>query len=378
MDFEISSKKEAFEFFERQISRAYYKLYESQKLEFESYLLKSFILEKELDVNLDEADELRQLLSFEFKGETVFPTLRKIEDDFWEVLYPVLSVRMYLEKLDDRFFAFHTLSESKKVDLIVQKLVSQHHQIDAMWLWHQFLDRQLWLNQRSFKGFSFDYDFRKISGDESDQTLSYLKMQIWGGGHEIVELYKKLRSMLRNKATLAKVRFKEFGDNPEHFVLTDIKFLGKFRSHGTDVRLHRKILFDVKTAYAQKLATIEKKYRLSWQLDGQREAVLEGEPLYFKFSKRIDYLDRLIEVVFNGSYPFRLLGFVQETNHGYFIRVVDLHVGSRFNLELYPDLMVVYLPEDVCGNTVIRFYTNLQHTMETEVVVEDAQGEKVF
>ena len=52
---------------------------------------------------------------------------------------------------------------------------------------------------------------------------------------------------------------------------------------------------------------------------------------------------------------------------------LDLHLWQEIFLELTPDLFVLVLPEGVCGNTVNRFITSVQHylTPDFEVYIGD-------
>jgi hypothetical protein len=59
-------------------------------------------------------------------------------------------------------------------------------------------------------------------------------------------------------------------------------------------------------------------------------------------------------------------------------QIVDLHTGGQFSLEIHPDLISLYLAEGTCGNSVARFYTNLQHTLGASFRVETDSGDSVF
>jgi hypothetical protein len=371
------SKKEAFDFFEEQIARAYHKLYKDKKLEYESYLLKSYLLE----INISDLEEKRDkiiktLFSISLKDKMIDVEVNEIESDFFELVYKSLNISIYVEWISQRFLFLYTLSKTQKVDNLLHKIVFNQPRIDQFWLWDEFLNSQITKYNRFFKGFSFDYDYRPIIGREDEEVLSYLKMQLWGGGKELNEIYNKLRKILSQMAILGKVRFKEFGDNENEFIISDIKFTGKVKSYGTSIGIHRKILVDLKQQYERKLHQIDK-YRLKWS----SENLLEGEPLYFVFSEPLSEktLPELINKMFNGSIPFRLIGIVSQTGkYKYIAHVVDLHIGEKFILQVFPDMIIAYLSEEVCSNTLLRLYTNLQHTLKTEVKLENDSEEKII
>ena len=295
---------------------------------------------------------------------------------FFELVYKSLNISIYVEWISQRFLFLYTLSKTQKVDNLLHKIVFNQPRIDQFWLWDEFLNSQITKYNRFFKGFSFDYDYRPIIGREDEEVLSYLKMQLWGGGKELNEIYNKLRKILSQMAILGKVRFKEFGDNENEFIISDIKFTGKVKSYGTSIGIHRKILVDLKQQYERKLHQIDK-YRLKWS----SENLLEGEPLYFVFSEPLSEktLPELINKMFNGSIPFRLIGIVSQTGkYKYIAHVVDLHIGEKFILQVFPDMIIAYLSEEVCSNTLLRLYTNLQHTLKTEVKLENDSEEKII
>ena len=375
------SKKETFDFFEEQIARAYHKLYEDKKLEYESYLLKSYLLEINISDLLEEEryqryQIIKTLFSPFLKNKTIGLEVNEIEPDFFELVYKDLNISIYVEWISQRFLFLYTLSNSQKVDSLLHKIVFNQPRIDRFWFWDEFLDSQITKCNRFFKGFSFDYDYRPIIGRQDEEVLSYLKMQIWGGGKELNEIYARLRELLSKMAILGKVRFKEFGDNENEFIISDVKFTGKVKSYGTNVGLHRKILVDLKQQYEGKLTQIDK-YRFRWN----SQNLMEGQPLYFVFTEPLseEILLRFLEKTFNGSMPFRLLGIVSQMDkYEYIAHVVDLHVGEKFILQIFPDMVLAYLSEEVCTNTILRLYTNLQHTLKMEVKLENDSEEKIL
>ena len=313
---------------------------------------------------------------FSAKDRFIETDVYEIEPDFFELLHQHnkgLKISTYIEWVSDRFLFLYTLSKSQRVDNLIYKIVQTHPRIDQFWFWDDFLNAQITRTNRYFRGFGFDYDYRPIIGKDPEETLSYLKMQLWGGGEELEGIYKKLREVLEKMAILSKVRFKEFGDNRDEFVISDIKFNGKVRSHGTSIGIHRKILVNLKREYEEKLNELDQ-YKLKWS----SENLLEGEPFYFVFEKPLpeEILPRFLENMLNGKMPFRLLGIVSQTGkYEYIAHVVDLHIGEKFVLQIFPDMMLAYLSESTCTNTILRLYTNLQHILKMGVRLEnDSEG----
>ncbi len=372
----FNSKREAFDFFEEQISRAYHKIYEDKKLEYESYLLKSYLLEINVsDLGSDRQQILKKLFSLYIEDGVVETKVYEIESDFFELIYQDFDITLYVEWISQRFLLLYTLSKSREVDSLLHKIVLNQPRIDHFWFWDEFLSSQISEHNRYFRGFSFDYDYRPIVGKDDEEVLSYLKMQLWGGGEELNGIYAEVKSKYPHMAILGKIRFKEFGDDKNEFIISDVKFNGKVKSYGTSIGMHRKVLIDLKKKYEDKLLELEQ-YRFKWN----PENILEGEPLYFVFKSSLEeILSQFLEKMFDGTVPFRLLGIVSQTGkYEYIAHVVDLHVGEKFVLQIFPDMLLVYLSEEVCANSILRLYTNLQHTLNTEVSVEDDSERKIL
>ena len=372
------SKKEAFDFFQEQMSRAYEKIYEDKKLEYESHMLKSYLLEIDAsDMEVEGRGEILRRL-FSSRDGFIRTEVYEVEPDFFELkhFYKGLEIVTYVEWISDRFLFLYTLSKTEHIDKLIHRLVQTQPRIDQFWMWDAFLDAQIRKPNRLFRGFGFDYDYRKVAGEETERMLSYLKMQLWGGGEVLKNFYEDLRSMLKGMAVLGKVRFKEYGHNNGDFVISDVKFNGKIKSYGTDIGLHRRIMIDLKRDYEQKLIQLDR-YRFRWS----SENLLEGEPFYIVFDSPIpeDIMPLFLENIFSGKMPFRLMGMISHMDeYEYIAHVVDLHVGEKFLLQIFPDMMLLYLSEEVCTNTVLRFYTNLQHTLNVGVSLETESEEKII
>ena len=203
----FENKKEAFDFFEEQIARAYDKLYTDKKLEFESYLLKTYILEVNMPLGQTLQKFLEDNFSFHDKKEKkkISPSVEVIEEDFFEITYAPLKTVLYVEQTDNRFLFAYTLSSSKLTEPIIGKIVNQNPLIDRLWLWDKFLHRQIKLYKRYFKGFSFDYDFRPLAKKDNEETMSYLKMQLWGGGKELQDFFEIVRNKFPSITTLGRI-----------------------------------------------------------------------------------------------------------------------------------------------------------------------------
>jgi len=65
--------------------------------------------------------------------------------------------------------------------------------------------------------------------------------------------------------------------------------------------------------------------------------------------------------------PLRLWGVGTWLADDYYkIRGTDLHNNDSFTLEIKRDWVRLYLPDDACGNTALRIFSNIQRYYDAE------------
>jgi hypothetical protein len=131
--------------------------------------------------------------------------------------------------------------------------------------------------------------------------------------------------------------------------------------------------------YEKVIKDIENNYSLIWKESVYGGATLEGFAIHFIPSNFKLNVTQFCERVFDGTMPFRLLGFSSNVSElAAIVEAVDLHTGGELSFEIYPDIISVYLPEKTCGNTIARLYTNLQHFYNAMFTVEGDGGKLIF
>lgn len=386
----IQTRANLFDFLQSQMQTAYRDLKEKQRLESESTLIKSYLFEvdlpKELVGSKVNEDKLREFVEGIF-GEREHKESRvevkpREETGFFEIYCSMRGREMFLyldTATNPRFWEGFSISKSTNLDTWFYNVVSTRSEFDFVWLWPAFLEK---IQKRGRpRGFGLDYDYRKFESGEEEAT-TYLKMQIWGGS-ETEDLYKHLRShhQFRNKIVLSKIRMKEFGDSSsqDEFAIQDVKYTGKFTTRGTSFATHARTLSLVRSEYEDKIQFLEDSYSLRWKEGKKGEVILEGFAIHFIPEGFELPVKHFCDCVFDGSLPFRLMGFVDYLNDTSAVAdVVDMHSGGKLSFEIYPDILSVYLPEGTCGNSIARFYTNLQHFFDVRFTVEADNGDKLF
>lgn len=381
----IQTRKQLFNFLQSQMQNSYDNLNESQKLNKENTLVKSYIIEVDLPENPN-SDTINDFIQKTFQPPGVEKSAlivsAKDEEGLFELSYNFdgSQTSLFIDTItNQRFWLVFSVSGVRKVEGWLHYLLQSQPQFDFVWLWPTMLEKIQEKGQA--KGFGLDYDFRKFVDEDDDDATTYLKMQLWGGT-DSKELYNILKtSTFSNKVVLSKVRLKAWADyeNKELFALEDIKYTGKFTTRGTDFNTHLSLLTYVREEYERKVIDIEKNYSLKWLEKETKNLSLEGFAIHF-IPKGFEIpVENFSKKVLDGTEPFRLVGLPRMISKNTVISdVVDLHTGGELSMEIYPDLISVYLPEKTCGNTIVRLFTNLQHYFNIGFNVEADNGDLLF
>lgn len=392
---DIQSRRDLFDYLEEQMNATYRQVLESQRLEYESTFLKSYLVEvnwNPFDAEGDNRDFLDECLTVpptRYMDAPLCPDISETEEDgFYVVEWARKSttIRAYLDTVSDerrRFWLVYSLSDAAELDRVMDRLSSTQPAFDRAWLWPDFLSEAQ--SRGEFRGVGMDYDYRRFESrkGKADST-NYLKVQLWGGPEtkQILDFITQENSF-KAKTVLAKVRMKYWDDpeDSERFALEDIKYNGKFTAWGSSFGTHQKLLTDLRYTYSSLIHHIENKYTIKTEAQDMLHAP-QGEPIFFNLEDQpIQDLGAFCDVVFSGNLPFRLWGIPEPapgSGPGVIVSAVDIHTGSKLFFELYPDLICMYLYAGACGNTVARFFTNLQHTFSRLVKSENNEGIPIF
>ena len=386
----IQTRSELYEFLRAQMQKAYIQLYNKKRLEYESYLIKSFVLEVDVhmaSVSSDIPYINKFFIEALFKNESDVIYKCKVNDKdeagFFELIvqYRDKDLRFWIDTVsNNRFWLLFSLSNSAIIDQWLKLIIKEKQYVDHIWLWPNLLE--LLQKRGKPRGFSLDYDYRNFEQIEDDRT-TYLKMQLWGGEdtNNLYEMLKKNKEFA-DKVVLSKIKMKEFADadSKEDFAIQDIKYTGKFTTRGTDFSVHINTLGFTRNYYDRIIRDIENKYSLRWEEKNKGNIVLEGYALnFFLVNGREFPVEKLFDAVFSGTLPFKMSGYYTAYNNKYIAaEIVDLHNGGNLSIEIYPDILTLYFTEDTCGNSIARLYSNMQHYFNSKIEVEADNGDKLF
>jgi len=387
----MRTRREMADFLEKTMSHAYEALEEKQKLEADTSLLKTYMLEAHAPGhrNEDVLSVVASAFSHDILGQNAKGEVTKSDEEFFynvEVRWASNSAEFYVDATDSRFWVLHTLSKARSVDQIYKRLLMSDSRLDSAWLPIQILDNVSHMGK--FRGLGLDFDRSKISDvnfDEPDAPVESLKMQLWGNrARDVLKLLSDNKDGFPEATTLSKVRVKYHlnkAENEGAFSLDDVKWDGKITARGTSFDSHISLVTSVYKEYSDKVRKLEDVFSLRYgrEHEGHFLPSMSGSPLNVTFSKPLPNLEKFLSSVFSGAEPFRLWGVpVQLAETFYRVNAVDMHVSHRIIFEISPEYMRVYLPDGSCGNTIARLYCNLQHGYDSRVSLKSGEGEPFF
>lgn len=374
---DIKSKKDLIDYISLHVTATYKQLKDDQKLEYEKNLLKTYLVEQDIKNKKNLIEYFENYFVLENKTGEIKPTINFIEDEFYIIDYKSVGC-LFVDVADERIWNIYSLLNSEDSQEIISKVTNSIY-FDNMWLYHEILYKLLKDDSKSLRGFGLSFDDKKFEKKDTElneqfkmqlSTFSYSK-KVFESLYEIPEIKKNI--------SLSKVKIKT-GDYLLDSVLEEIQFYGKITVRGSNFIRHLSNTKTLKDIYITVLKSIESKYRDNYSIITDK-LVNNISPIYFlKRNQDKDPIDVdfICNKVFDGKNPFKLLGFSEKISGGKSVRVFDLHIGSVFHVKIYPDMFVFYLNRNVCGNTVLRFYTNLQHYYSNSFDVVDDYGNKVL
>jgi len=354
----IETRRDLYELLESRMRKTYEKLKEEQELEAGENLLKTYVIESNLDsiALLQKVDEF-QIKIERTKDETLY--IMKVQKDGKP------HSTFYVDISDPRFWILHTLSRSERTDQFISKFVfAISNNLDFPWFDTYFLEDLV--KNGIFRGFTLKFE-EKIMDDEKIPVKS-LSMRLWGeAASRILDVLRRDVN-LKYSTALSGVGLKHIFDSNGDFVIEDITYNAKFTARGTTVDGHLFIVRKVIGEYKRKLKTIEQN-SIKYEILDLGYKIL-GEPVAILFRKEIENLDKFLDGLLSSTRPFRLWGLKKQISKNYYKAVcVDLHTAHKLTIEVTPEWMRIYLPYGACGNTVLRLLTNIQQYYDSEAML---------
>lgn len=274
------------------------------------------------------------------------------------------GVSLFIDVLDPRFWLIHTTSAASQVQRLIRRTVWASRDLDSCWFPRDFLQGL----QTEGAPLWFKSDFQ---GDALLPTtgVAARTLRVRLEGDEADALFRVLVAdeRYRHAAALTSVATRLSNDALGRNVEL-AHYRGRFVTLGDSFEMHVGFVSQAIQRYREIVDGIERRYRFSWKGSESEGATFDGEVLTIRLGQPIRDLDRFLDGLFSCRDPFRLWAVPRSISE-YFVEVeaVDLHIGERFRMEIGPDNLRLLLPSSVCGNTVLRLLTNLQHGFDATV-----------
>ena len=347
-----------------------------QKLEQDTGLLKSYFIEAHID---DHNGETNHDSIFTHLCQLSQNLKIRIDESEDESLFNITHGKdtYYLDTSDIRFWLMHTLALSTRADKLRNELIKASPSLDNAWLPAQFLEKITKFGH--FKGFGAVHDETPLMDKSSEAEVESMHLRLWGGSAATV-----LESLHRSKAlmhslALSSVRIKYWLPEYEDEAVTDnFTFEGKVTALGKSFISHTNLISKVYSEYSATIRNIEKELSIGF-VSRQGVHTLEGHPIIISLTRKVEDLTAFISHIFSSALPFRLWGLPEIITDD-FARVyaVDLHVGHKLLFEVSSDFIRIYLPLGTCGNTIARFYTNIQQYYDSMASISGGSHERLF
>jgi hypothetical protein len=168
------------------MSHAYEQLEERQRLEAETSLLKTYLVEAHTHEPTHRS--ILQLLQSVFAPESLGRRATAQVNETDEEQFFTVDVQLgrrtatyFIDASDFRFWVVHSTSKSTSSDQILRRAILNDSHMDSAWLPMELLERVTELG--SFRGLGLDYDRREVPDVDFDAPgapVEFLKMQLWG------------------------------------------------------------------------------------------------------------------------------------------------------------------------------------------------------
>jgi len=396
----VTTRRELLDLLEIKMKGTYNQLKEFGQAEKNENYVKTYLLEfnspgisyENIDTEL--LTKKLTIPSFRSSEENKIPVIEPTDDDGlyiakWgdnrgsDIVFYLDTILDRSNPTDRRFWAAHSVSKASKTDGIVNKLSLRPTPIDRVWLWPKLLQQI----QKKGQTRSVNLVYNQTYFDPDNKPKNSKKQARALFKDEALELWEALRQIPENETTNEgrKVRDKlveskvgityrgSLEEVTDQFAIEDINFDGKFTAKGTSAILHQEITNFTKNRYQEKVEEIEGKYLISGT---------SGEALYFIFNEDLAIdLNFFCERVFSGGPPFYIWGVPEDTplgRKGKLINAVDVGTGSKMFFQLYDDMMSLNLRPGACGNSVVKFFVNLQQIYGSCISAEAKDGQPIF
>lgn len=282
----------------------------------------------------------------------------------------------WVDTATPRFWRFHTWATARDASRWLRDRIERTSQLDWTWL----PSGQLRVAGSNNGTIDTDFGGQLVSGVPKRREVILKADPDDRFAQRALEYLRGSDSPVVQYMSVSKVRFvnRERRGDVDTFARLEVSRDGRIMAAGNDWNLHGRSITAIVRRYAKLIDLVENR-RISFKWGKGSTTGLSGSPITLRYEP-VDDLDTLLEGLFSCRTPFRLWGTPREIGDSHWmVEASDLHVGQRLSIEIGASWLRVYLRGDeICGNTVVRLASNLEHHLDARLHFSDPELNAAF
>jgi len=281
----------------------------------------------------------------------------------------------YLDMLDKRFWILYSLDNSLDIKKDIKKLIQQNNShLDYTWFSSSSL-------QKISSGYSKTRFSMKFFNMFRNESIPMKRLSIQLSAEDASDIVENL---LKNQYIGKGACFSNIevllSSNHSTFVKTRLSMDGSINiSRGNSINYVLEFQQQViQGHYKPIVETIEQDYSTEY-ISHNDGLEIKGDILSIKLTSKLKNLEFFTNSLLKGTNPFRFLGFPNKIDEEhYLVDVLDLHNFGHFDLEVFPDELLINLPKGTCGNSVVRLFTLCQENIDPTAKLTGGAGNAII
>ncbi len=266
----------------------------------------------------------------------------------------------YLDLLDKRFWTLYSLDTSLEIKREVKRLIQRNNsRLDYAW----FCSSMLQQISSKYEKTSFSMKFLNAFANENI-PMKKMSIRLWADNSTPIISNLVKNEFIGKGACLSNIELIH-SKVADKFIKTRLSMEGSINvSKGNsleDLLEYQQQI--IQGHYRPLIEKIERDFRIAYNFDNGIN--FKGNLLSIKLKEKISNIEKVSNDLLKGVNPFRFTGFVTKiADDNYLLNILDLHTFDTFNLEFFSDIMLIYLPENTCGNAVLRLFALCQERID--------------
>jgi len=281
----------------------------------------------------------------------------------------------YLDMLDNRFWVLYSLDNSLEIKKDIKKLIQQNNShLDYTW----FSSSSLQKISSGYPKTRFSIKFFNMFRSES---IPMTKLSIQLSAENATDIIGNLldNPYIGKGACFSNIEVL-LSYNHSDFVKTRLSMDGSINiSRGNSINHVLEFQQQViQGHYRPIVEKIEQDYSTDY-VTSNDGIEIKGDILSIKLTSKLENLEFFTNSLLKGTNPFRFLGYPNKIDDDhYLVDVLDLHNFGHFDLEIFPDELLINLPKGTCGNSVVRLFTLCQENIDPQAKLIGGAGDAII